>query len=200
MEAPLHWEAFFDRSWTRPEDDPPLPLDDVAFATIIRDFRCLVRIINEHAKANQRLENQVFLEAVSSIQHRILHLPSMSHDCTADCLRLGMLAYLTTAFRVLGGTRRPYRHLAAQFKTQIQALQSKTAFEADILCWTVMVGVICLLDTKPPWLIAIWRVVIKQCPTWTELRDRLHNVMWIGIIHDKPGEIAFDELTGQVGR
>ncbi|RVX70132.1 hypothetical protein B0A52_06304 [Exophiala mesophila] len=200
MEAPLHWDSFFDHSWTLPEDDLPIPLNNAVFATIVRDFRCLVRIINEHARANRRLANEVFLESVSSIQHRILHVPPMSHDRIADCLRLGILAYLTTAFRVLGGTKRPYRHLTAQFRTQIQALEPNTAFEMDVLCWLVMVGVICLFDTQQPWLIPIWRVVIKQCPTWTELRSRLSNITWIGVIHDELGETAFNEVTRRMVR
>ncbi|KAH8657785.1 hypothetical protein BX600DRAFT_552055 [Xylariales sp. PMI_506] len=174
---------------------------DTKLDNVFHDLKQLTHIINHHTQKNTRIEGQEFQVAINSIQSRLLHLQGDEEVCSdnrdgaaAEALRLGMLAFLSTTFRV-PGKKAESLYLTEHLRSACQDLEASTPELRDILFWLLMVGVISVLDVDEPWLRARWDVVAKLDMTWEAAQRRLRSIMWITSIHDDPGRKAYNILA-----
>ena len=168
---------------------------DIRLATVFQDLRHLASLISHHSRNNTRLSGDVFQESISSIQFRLLRIkPSDDHE-TDECLRLGMLAFLSTTFRV-PGRRVPYSYLTKQLRASCRRLEPHTPEMKELLVWLIVMGSISVLEPEEPWLRAKWNTLATPRMSWNDLSHVLEDVLWIGCIHDEPAITAFEKLNG----
>ncbi|KAJ5598881.1 hypothetical protein N7510_011831 [Penicillium lagena] len=90
-------------------------------------------LINIHTDTNMRLGVSEFQPIISSIQTRLLNLKDSLVDTPGEWLCLGLLAFLTTMFRV-PGRQVTYEHLADHLRAHVAVLQ-QTRTELRRIMW-----------------------------------------------------------------
>ena len=199
--SPLDWGSLF------PSDVLPvymdsslLPMTDNAeekLAIIFHDLRCFTSAINANVRRHKRWESNSFQIIINSIQSRLLQLSSTPKQPLRECLRLGMLAFLTTTF-VVPGRRIPYTFLAERLQSAIQALAEgeELSGHSTIRLWALMMGAISFLDIESDWICAAWRAWLPTVAmSWKQFRMQLMSVMWIECMHDELGRTVFQRLS-----
>lgn len=160
---------------------------------VLRDLQELVASANESLSSNSRLSGDKFQHPLATIQSRLLELDNEVNSITSECLRLGMLAFLTTMYQ-LPGHRLPYNHLNNRFRTSLRAMEPSTPELQTLTTWLVIIGLITVWDAEEPWLRAIWDNIGLES-SWAEVhRNILCRFFWIPSIHNMPGKRAFDKL------
>ncbi|EMC97795.1 hypothetical protein BAUCODRAFT_404201 [Baudoinia panamericana UAMH 10762] len=171
---------------------------DTKIAVIFRDLRQLSIAINEHFESGSLLHCSVVQDWLVRIQSRLLQI-SYDTSTFSELLRLGMLAYLTAAFR-LAGRRLEYECLGARFRECCHATLSQMATVAGqqtLVFWIIIVGAMSLLSSNEEWLLEIYRKV-QIHETWDAAQEMLERVMWIRLIHDRAGRAAFVGLNNEL--
>ncbi|KAH6646693.1 hypothetical protein BKA67DRAFT_663094 [Truncatella angustata] len=181
-------------------------LKDHRIAAIFRDLQHYTDLINRASTAEDRRPAAEFQNVLCSVQYRLVQLRGSLGDIPAECLRLAMLAFLTTTFRVPGQSSR-YPHLAGRFRECCLALEVATPQLRDLTLWFLIVGAMALYDggeeeeeEEQEWLRRRWSGCVPDDMTWSRARVRLKNIMWIDAIHDWSGERAFMALSQTVAR
>lgn len=167
---------------------------DPRIAAVYDDLQHLAELINEHAGQTLRLDGSDFQKAMRSIQLRLLNLGSCEDGSISEMLLVGMLAFLSTAFR-LPGEKLPYSYIAKRMRRVVDAIEPSTPLMTDLQFWCLMVGSISVLDACEPWIQAKWQTIPGPARvSWDLARQRLRNVMWINCVHDTIGYKAYLKL------
>ena len=166
---------------------------DGRLLAILQDLRSVTNLINEKTNAEAKLQGDVFQHWLSSIQGRLLWLRCAMADTLAECLRLGMLAFLTTTFQ-LPGVRMVYDSLAVQYREACQKLPTTTSTLRPLELWLLFIGVVTVFDPHEDWLLLAFDRLLATEATWDDARADLEAVMWINYIHDDIGRRAFTAL------
>ena len=211
--GPDNWDSIFEAG--RTFSDCPIKSEDVGvaatdlvdprLAVVFQDLQHVARLTNYYVEWTLKFkEDMVILIALSSIQSRLLRLDGELVDTLSECIRLAMLAFLTTTFQVPGERRvLPYGPLAVGFRDSCRAVDASVPDIRDIFFWVLMVGAISVLAVDgpdgpdEPWLLPKWDIVSGPEGSWEAARDRLHAVMWVDCFHDELGREAFTKLTAR---
>ena len=164
-------------------------LVDPKLATVFSDLRRLAELINTHTGDDVQLNGAMFQSVLVSIQRRLLWLRYESEEGWSECLRLGMLALLTTTFQ-LPGRKIAYDNLATQYRTACRGVKTSTPTTQTLLLWVLMIGAVSVFDPEEQWLRAKWKKAAASEGSWVELKQRLQSVIWLNGIHDEPGRCA----------
>ncbi|KAI8266453.1 hypothetical protein K4K58_009709 [Colletotrichum sp. SAR11_239] len=117
--GPVSWSPYFERSLETRTNTIEVGLievfADTRLAVVFQDLRHLVCLVNNHLANNSRLDGLLFQDCLGSVQARLVHLQGDLEDASDECLRLGMLAFLSTTLQIPGG-KFPYAYLAAKFR------------------------------------------------------------------------------------
>ena len=169
-------------------------LVDPRLAQCFVDLQRFAAAVNA-ATPDRPMPSTVFQGIVSSIQYRLIALQETLADFLAECLRLGMLAFLTTTFQMPGNVVR-YPYLARRFRDCYRAVE-KTPELADLVRWLLVIGAVSVCGPEEAWLRAGWAVDVagEEKQSWGRTRERLRDVMWIDGLHDEPGRAAFEALN-----
>ncbi|KLO88852.1 uncharacterized protein LW93_12267 [Fusarium fujikuroi] len=161
----------------------------------LRDFSALA---NKHSPSSKKLKPEAFQEIMLSIQYRLLQL-DFSQDPTPiqEALRIGLLAYESTIFLQIQGTKLKSDSFSRQFRDAIQATPVQGEATANIKLWLLVVGSIIVFDSSEDWLVqSINSLTGRQ--SWEEVRERVKEVMWIDVIHDVSGRKAFEATQSYI--
>ncbi|KAM5358278.1 hypothetical protein ACJZ2D_015436 [Fusarium nematophilum] len=180
LRGPVCWEPCF-----HSDVDIPLELFDSRLSAVFCDVRHLVALVNAHHEQKTRLSAELFQPALSSCQTRLLLLKD-SLDPLSQWLCLGILAFLTTMFR-LPGRKLQYPHLASQLH---RSCETTDARPQALLFWFLIVSAVAV----EPWLHGTWKRIVNPDLSWDDARVRLQRVMWIGCIQDELGRQAFSAM------
>lgn len=166
-------------------------------AVVFHDLQCFTYAINANVCKRTRWESNSFQNVVNSIQSRLLQLPSTPEQPLSECLRLGMLAFLTTTF-AMPGRRIPYTFLANRLQDLFDSSRDEALDEHQTVClWALLVGAVSVLDIEQDWVLEAWRSCVPAPEiSWKEARVRVSSVMWIDCIHDELGRKTFQQLSG----
>jgi hypothetical protein len=168
-------------------------LVDRRLVVIFRDLQYFAGLMNAATGSNRRLRDTEFQNFTCSIQYRLLQLQSTLDDILGECLRLAMLAFLTTTFQI-PGTKVRYQYLASRFRECCRAVEAATPQLQDLMLWLLMVGTISVYGVDEPWLRERWQADVPGL-VWPEARRRLQEIMWIDAIHDEPERYAFEAMS-----
>ncbi|CAO2650219.1 Nn.00g015110.m01.CDS01 [Neocucurbitaria sp. VM-36] len=194
----LHPVVFWEPSFPRPPSDTSLyhPPEswDFRLVNLFRDFQYITVTINDNVDKHARYNAACFQDVLSSLQSRLMHLEHLLHDPIEGLVRLTLLAFLTTTFKV-PGRKIPYTWVAKKLeKTYTDAIDSINRREKSFRLWILMVVAISVNGSNKGWLQKAWRADAMTV-TWAETKEHLIKVMWIECIHDKPGEVVLQQLT-----
>ncbi|KAK4565979.1 hypothetical protein LTR86_003828 [Recurvomyces mirabilis] len=170
------------------------PQTDTKLCKIYDDLSYLSRLLNEAFGRGQKLEGDSFQHWFSSIQSRLVDLKCPPDDSSSECIRLGMIAYLSATFQ-LPGRRMQLQYLASNFCRALLTSFKTSSVSGPLLQWLVVVGVATVFDARDPWIQEAWRSSNPGIESWDEIRAILESVMWISCVHDGPGKQAFTALN-----
>lgn len=129
-------------------------------------------------------------------QYQLFQLQGAIHNVFGECLRMAMLAFLTTTFRVLG-VRIKYEYAANQFRHLCCAIESSTQRPRHLMFWVLMIGTIAFFDEEQPWLRERWRsdvLPLTQGLEWTDARRQLQDYIWINACNDVHGKLIYEKM------
>jgi hypothetical protein len=167
---------------------------DLRVVSIFSDLQQVSDEINHQ----RRLQDSRSQLALCSIQYRLLTLRGVPVDTFSECLRLGMLVFLTTTFEIPEAPGQRFPCLAQRFRDSCSAVlledpHSET-FNA-LSMWLLVIGGVSLFGLGDDWLRECWRKVVPGFITWYEARNNLRKILWIDALHDKLGKEMFDAFT-----
>ncbi|RSL45938.1 hypothetical protein CEP54_014074 [Fusarium duplospermum] len=171
---------------------------DYKIKSAFKDLRDFSALANQLIPARQKLEPEIFQEIMLSVQYRLLVLEySLDEHPLREAIRLGLLAYESTIFLQIQGVKLKSDLFASQLREAIEAIPVEGEAIANVKLWLLLIGSMVIFDSKAPWLAqSIQSLTGRQ--TWSQVRKRVKEVMWIDIIHDLAGSEAFEAV--QLGR
>jgi hypothetical protein len=168
---------------------------DPRLRNIFVDMQNFASIINQLAHSREKLRAEHFKDIMQSLQYRLLLLRySADDEPILEALRIGMLAFQMSVFFQIAGTKVRYAALARQLRVAAAALPDTTMALADLRLWVFFIGCISILDDSEPWILEATRGLTLG-DTWLEVRQRLKGVMWIDMVHDRPGKAIFERIS-----
>lgn len=201
-------------TWDRPANSEFIDcIVDTRLVNVCQDLKHLILLINEHSARKSRLPPPIFHSVISSTQLRLLELKGDVSCITDECLRLGVLAFLTiVAFQIPNGCgqsredvkvkpgstkQRPY--LACHLRDACQAIEPSTPHLEKILFWVLTMGAMSVFDiSKEEWLVEKWAYVSNKLHPniflWEDAREDLDSVLWIRCVHDEWGQKLYEQL------
>ncbi|KAK3640527.1 hypothetical protein LTR56_011865 [Elasticomyces elasticus] len=191
--------------WRSAFSGPPLASDmtslflcvvglvDARLATVFHDLQRLTRLANTHVQRDSRLKGDLFQHLLGSIQRRLLWLRYPPDQGWSERLRLGMLAFLTTSFR-LPGKMVSFKYLASNYRTSCQTLVAASAEVETLASWLILIGAMSVFEPNERWLRAKWLSFAVPGDDWEVVRRRVASVAWIDSVHDEPGMLAYEAL------
>ncbi|KAJ5623705.1 hypothetical protein N7510_000014 [Penicillium lagena] len=210
LKSPVSWDPAFTRP--SPSVDVELSLalfeasTDPRLIIVFQDLQQLTELINIHTDTNMRLGVSEFQPIISSIQTRLLNLKDSLVDTPGEWLCLGLLAFLTTMFRV-PGRQVTYEHLADHLRRACSSLAASASASQSIsaptstnsglrpvLRWLVIVCGATVCSIRERWLRELWAGIAAPDLLWAETRTELRRIMWIRCIHDESGRRIFTAL------
>ncbi|KAK3940202.1 hypothetical protein QBC46DRAFT_288823, partial [Diplogelasinospora grovesii] len=167
--------------------------DDLALAWRAMSDFCSV--INFAADSEQRITVGTFLETMTAIMYRLLHMhfEASSRD---ETIRLGLLCFSCSVFLHWQHLGMSYVHLASMFRGCLTRLTSTSShLPPQLILWLLMAGAVSVFDeSDDAWFNPMLRGTMSMCDvgSWGEMRELLMSFMWIGLVHDKRGKRMFD--------
>lgn len=199
-------------------------IEDARLAAAYQDLWRVAAAANECAARGKRLPGAPFQRAISAVRARLLLLRGSLRDIADECLRLGLLAFLSAAaFRSPGshahphvrayGPSRPRMHAASHLRVACCALEASDPHLRRLLLWALTVGAVSVFEVdQEPWLAGAWGHVARawegvgedrdrrhpRLLSWEEARADLGRVLWIGRVLDEPGRKLHARLAAAV--
>ncbi|CAH0038767.1 unnamed protein product [Clonostachys solani] len=195
--GPLCWQSCYRNTTSSPDETLSLRaaiVDNIQLRTILYDLRHLADRINWKYVGARRLTGVEFQGSISSIQSRLLRLTVDPEDIESECMRLGMLAFLSTTLHVPGKIL-PSAYLATQLKKLCGEIAVSGTSSRYMVLWLLIVGSISVFAPDEPWIRARWAEVSDVDLVWEELELHLRDILWIDCIHGEPARKAFAMIT-----
>ncbi|KAI1125894.1 hypothetical protein F5Y10DRAFT_294276 [Nemania abortiva] len=156
------------------------------------------RVINLAAETQQRIKVDTFLHSMASIMYSLLdmHFEESSWD---ETIRLGLLSFSCSVFLPWSDLGTPLPHLHSILKNHFANCAASTSFlPPKLLLWVLMASTIATsVEPDNGWFYGLMHEAINLCEIkcWSQMRDILMSLMWIGIVHDGPGKSVFSTST-----
>jgi hypothetical protein len=190
-------------SWDTEIPPPYLPLPvglyqpsllwDYRLANLFQDFQYLSLRINRNALKRVTHDPACFHAVLTSLQSRLVNVGDLVQTPIEELVRLTMMAFLTTTFKT-PGRQLPYTWVIKRLGEVYETVASDPCgLDTTLRLWVLMTIAFTVHGTQQEWVQKAWRET-ELGLTWENVRSQLLQVMWIEIIHDKPGEAAFYEL------
>jgi hypothetical protein len=165
---------------------------DYRVVNVFKDFQNLALKINRNKLRFVIHDPSIFQGDLASLQSRLISLADIVTKPTEKLVRLVMLVMLTTTFRIPGRSI-PYGWVAEQLRETFVTASSEIRSDKSLLLWMLVVTSFTVAKTHDKWIRDAWMVVGAELE-WADVKAHLVRVMWIEIVHDEPGEMAYQQL------
>lgn len=172
-------------------------LCDYRLRHVFTDLYGFSNLANSLVPGHKKLRPELFQEIMLSIQYRLLLLEYPVHVYPLEeSIRIGLLAFESTLFLHSPklGLKLKSERFYGQLHQCIEELHVDSPEIADLKVWLLLVGSIIVFKGNEIWLVESINTLVGDQP-WSEVRKRVKGVMWIDIIHDDPGKLAFATAT-----
>jgi hypothetical protein len=194
----LHPSVLWDPIITAPYF--PLPCDlyqppmdwDYRLANVFQDFQHLSLRINRNALKRARHDPACFQAVLTSLQSRLAHLADIVETPIEELVRLTMLALMTTTFKT-PGRKLPYKWIIGRLGEVYEEAAGWLQHDLPLHIWVLVTVPFTITGAQPAWIRDAWRQT-RVGLDWQVVKSYLMRVIWIELIHDKPGEAMFQEL------
>ncbi|KAH6655158.1 hypothetical protein BKA67DRAFT_559633 [Truncatella angustata] len=165
-------------------------------AHVFRNLQYTTILFNKHYYEKTPMEGRFIRQCLGNIHSTIVELEGRLTTEISKCLRLGMMAFLATTFRLPGLCEQRYcKSLANELQVSYAAcIASIPDVDKRIEIWLLLMLLLSVSDTDKPQIWASWKATSVNKPSWIEIRNSLKQVMWIDSFHDDLGRKAVEAL------
>lgn len=167
---------------------------DMKVCYIWADLREFTRSASLAFQTGQKMPCILFQEILISIQYRLLLLDV--NTALHKAIHIGMLAFSTNVFLQMKGLSMRFEALSDRLRDSILELRDlKHDSLIELEMWLLFVERIFIVAGNND----VWpqpeikkTLVALDLKSWTTVRDRLKDYLWIGVLHDDGGREAFE--------
>lgn len=172
---------------------------DPKLRTVFDDLRGFSAMANSIIPSKRKLLPEHFQKIMLSIQYRLLLLDfGLDTRPWDEAVRLGLLAYQTTIFFQVKGTKLDSEYMATGLRSAISVvIQTSSPSTRQFTLWLLLMGSIVVFQGTEPWLVAYMSELLDG-NEWEGVREQMKRIMWIDVVHDGPGKRAFTETLREV--
>jgi hypothetical protein len=172
-------------------------LVDSRLEPVFRTLQETTLLFNKHFYRNERIEGRFAQQCLGFVPSQLLELDGCFIDGFSETLRLGMMAFLATTFRIPGlGVQRAYRGTFEKLQLSLSSDKPGTPhLHEKISIWIMIVRVMFTESRDGLQVPALWRKTVVHKRSWEEIRCCLKEVMWVDSLHDNPGKGAYNILA-----
>jgi hypothetical protein len=171
---------------------------DSRLALVFYTLQCTAILLDTHDFGAPTVNGARLHKRMSFVQSELLRLKGLLVDGLSEVLRLGMVAFLTTTFRVPGQYEHPAcARLAKPLLASCTANRDGIAkLPGEMRTWFLLVGLMTASGFDHLQTRMAWRDLVPLPPalSWETVRGEAKKVMWIDAIHDALGRRGFDAL------
>ena len=173
----------------------------IAFAaTIWRVMRKFSSTINQAASTKTKITKDMLLDAMASVMYRLLHA-KFRPGSLDEAVRVGLLAFGSSVFLQWKQTKLPDVLFPLEYKACMLQSQLLDA-SPQLWLWLLMMGAMAAMGKADHrWVYPLMRVNIEACgiESWTEAREMMKSLLWIGLVQDHVGQEIFEAALGSDG-
>lgn len=159
--------------------------------TVFIDMRRFSLLVNTSVSSQNKLKQELFQETMISIQYRLLSLRyPLDAQFLDEAVRISLLAYQASIFLYIPGSSSRYEFLASQYQSIIHEMDDSTIEAANFKLWMLFVGAFVFYDATKQLLYSMI-ASLTTGSSWTSVRSRLKDIMWIDVIHETRGKEIF---------
>ncbi|KAK0762014.1 hypothetical protein N5P37_004814 [Trichoderma harzianum] len=206
LKGDLSWDSCFDKATSERIYSQPNTSSSIAYMlrgnishklfTVFTDMQKFSLLVNTFVSPQNKLKQEVFQDAMISIQYRLLSLRyPLDAQFLDEAVRISLLAYQASIFLYIPGSSSQYEFLASQYHSIIQGMDDSTVEAANFKLWMLFVGAFIFHDTTNQLLYSMI-ANLTRVSSWTSVRNRLKDIMWIDVIHDNRGKDIFQASSG----
>lgn len=171
---------------------------DSRLALVFYTLQCTALLLDTHDFGAPTINGGRLHERMGFVQYELLSLKDQLMDGISELIRLSMVAFLATTFRVPGQYEHPScARLARPLLASCTANRDGIAkIPGAMRTWLLLVGVMTASGFGDHQIRMAWRDLVPLSPamSWEAVRGEAKKVMWIDAIHDALGRRAFDAL------
>jgi hypothetical protein len=158
--------------------------------TVMVDFCTLINYADITA---QKISTMTFGHIMASVMYR-LYAMDFAFNPQKDLIRLGLLAFSSGVFLQWRTIGIKYSQLISAFRKRLMPLIELEA-SSKLNLWLVLIGAISIFDPKDDWWLQplfLSNVEVCGIETWEDMRVAMEEFLWIGLVHEKPGQRIFE--------
>ncbi|KAJ9615338.1 hypothetical protein H2200_001413 [Cladophialophora chaetospira] len=183
---------------SRGGDTPEIFLDNIDqdLAAVWKATRRFCVLVSRAATSRRKLPEGNLLQALASIMYRLLHR-SYTGRSFNETLRLALLAFCSRIFLQLPVIRIEDTHLSNAYRECLLEVDTAQAATPRLMLWLQMIGIVAVFgSTDRAWLSPLLRSSFERCGigSWRELADVMNELVWIGLVFDRPGRDVLNTL------
>ncbi|KAJ8116070.1 hypothetical protein OPT61_g2426 [Boeremia exigua] len=165
---------------------------DYRILNVFRDLQNLALRINRN-KLKFAIHNPaVFQGDLTSVQSRLMCLADIVTSPIEQLVLLIMLAILTSTFRI-PGRRVPYDWVMEQIRLSYTNIGDELEQDKSLALWSLFIVSLTVARPHDSW-IRNALLIATEGLEWADVEKHLSRLIWIKIVHNKPGEIMFNQL------
>ena len=175
-------------------------LVDSRVARIFESLQEFGQAVNSVPTCRRKLSELHIHHAIGEAHYRLFRLEGCLRDTLSECLRVAMLAFLSTTFQ-LPGTRIRYNSARTKLQGLCLAVEATTPRLQELMFWIIMMGAIAFFDREDAWLEMKWKSDLSSITTglrWDQAEELLKQYIWIDRCNSDAGRILFKEMTLKV--
>jgi hypothetical protein len=169
---------------------------DSDLVAVFHSLQYTTILFNKHYYEQTPIDGTLLQECLGFVHSSLIKLDGQLEDKLSECLRLGMMAFFATTFRLPGLYEHPCcKSLANQLQLSYAAVKALTPdFQETIDTWLMLVCLITNDNINELHIWPSWKAIAIRGPSWNKIREKLKQVMWIDAFHDDLGRRAFEAL------
>jgi hypothetical protein len=171
-------------------------------AAVFHSLQYTTILFNKHYYDKTPIDGMFIRQCLGFVHSSLIELEGQLKNELSECLRLGMMAFLATTFRLQGSYKQYYcKSLANRLQLSYATTKASTPDLPEAMdIWLILVLLISTDDVHEPYISASWEATAAHRLSWNETSRHLKQVMWIDSVHDDLGRRIFETLMTRIGR
>jgi hypothetical protein len=170
-------------------------------AIVFYNLQYTTILFNKHYYDKTPVNGMFIRQCLGFVHSSLIELEGRFKNNVSECLRLGMMAFLATTFR-LQGSYEQYYCKSLSNKLQLSHAAAKASnpdLPEAMSIWLILLLLISTGDIDKLHTCVSWEGTAASGLSWNEIRRYLKQIMWIDSVHDDLGTRAFETLMTRIG-
>ena len=161
---------------------------------VMRGFCTLANVV---AHSQNKLPKETLLDTMASVMYRLLRM-GFEAGSVDEAVRLGLLSFASHIFIRIQHGGMVFPQFPTIFVNHLRNFDQAVPFQ--VLLWLLVVGsMIAPTAADSASFKPRIRTIMDEhgIRSWPELKDILDSIMWIEVVHDRPGAALFRSIGRQ---